>query len=434
MIVLSKEATGQPLDFSGLLGAAERFGSVGLFYLYIVFLVLLPGGTIRGLNVKVLIFVPVAFFAIQVLLRQKDALYQLASGSGLLAVFLLWAFIAQYYSFYNVSLTLMQYRDISATFAGCWFVRLFTVGREERKSFVLLCIYTVAFGGLLKMVIFTYALRSGVSVSTIMDGIARIFGVQFMTFELGDAGLRIQFASDTLVPVCLFAILCLRKRLRIGGITSFVVVGLLLVSSVFTFSRFLWFYAAVAAALGLMAGRRDRMHLWYFSAAVAVVAFNSKILLTIVGLRFSTRVVGSSDQARTLQKGALVSFFREAPLLGHGLGSYTWHVIRAPDLPYNYEMQVVALAGQVGAIGMLLLLAVMFNYYRKAFSFETGAWRYQGAVLLMLICFLLAGFFNPCLISSIAAGTFGLLFALASLGNCVESADEASARPTLAVT
>ncbi len=394
--------------------------SFTLFCLYVVFLILLPSGSIFGVNVKILVFVPLALLATQKALAEKEVFYRLAILACLLAAFLGWVLIAQCYGFYNIALSLSQYRDVTTTFAGCWFIRLFTANEIDRKIFVRVCLFTVAFGGLLKFLIFMYALSTGVPVSTIMDGIAHVFGVQLMTVELGDLGGRIQYPSDTLVPVCLFAILCLRKRLRIGGLVSLIMVSLLIVSSVFTFSRFLWGYTALGGVLGMLVAKRDRMHLLYLAGAAAVGAYFFKLLVTVVELRFSTQIADSSDAERILQRGALESFFRDAPLLGHGLGSYTTQVIRAPELPYNYEMQVFALAGQVGIVGAVLLLCVLFSYYRKAFSFRPGERIYQISVFLMLVCFLAAGFLNPYLVSSIAAGTFGLLFALASLGSCHE--------------
>lgn len=394
------------------------------FCTYIVFLVLLPSGSVFGVNIKVLIFVPVALFALKRMLQQRDALYQLAVSAGLLTLFLGWIFVAQCYAFYNVGLSLLQYRDIITTFAGCWFVRLFTQDAQERMRFIRVCLFAVAFGGLLKSVIFLYSLMSGTPISGILDGLSRIFGVQLMTFDLADAGIRIQFPSDSLIPVCLFAILCLRRRLDLSGLFSLVLVVCYLVSSVFTFSRFIWLYTAVAAVLGLVAGKRDKMHVLYVGGLTVATAYSFDLLWTIFQLRFSSQVVDSSDADRILQKGALERFFQDAPLFGHGLGSFTTEVIRSRELPYNYEMQVAALSGQVGTIGILLLLGALFNYYRKAFTLERESLRYQGAVLLLLLCFLSAGFFNPYLISSIAAATFGLLFALASLRTPTEVLDE----------
>lgn len=410
-----------------ILGAGRKTSTLprvgfSLFCLYYMTLVLLPGGSIFGLNLKVLVFLPVAFFAIRISLNQRNALRQLAVSAAMIAIFLLWIMVAQWYSFYDTRLSFAQYRDVSTTFAGCWFVRLYTLDEAKRRTFLRLCLYTVAFGGLLKALIFAYALSRGVSVSVIMDGIAKAFGVQLMTFDLGDAVGRIQYPSDTLVPVCLFAILCLRKKLGIGGFTSLVIVTCLLSSSIFTFSRFMWIYTVFGALLGLAVGKKDRMHLLYFAGTGAVVAYTFKALALVIGLRFSDQVVDSSDATRTEQKGALINFLKDAPFFGHGLGTYTSLVIRDSDLYYNYEMQVIALAGQVGIVGIALLLGIMVNYYRKAFSFRRGSRLYQVAVFLMLLLFLLSGFFNPYLVSSIASATFGMLFALAALGSSEEDA------------
>ena len=392
------------------------------FLLYVACLILLPSGTLLGVPVKILVVLPGTFYALRIVGRQPNGFHEIALCIAMLGVFMAWVLLAQMYAFYNMGLSLSQYRDVVTTLAGCWFIRVFTPTEERRTAFIRFCVMTVAFGALIKVFIFAYSLARGISIASIMDAISHVFGVQLMTFELGDAGYRIQYPSDTLVPVCLFAVLCLRRRLRLAGLLSFPIVLLLTLSSIATFSRFLWGYALLAAVLGVLLAKRDRTHFAYFAASLAIVAVYAKLLLTIVALRFSADTLTASDGERIAQKNALEHFFLDAPLLGHGLGSYTNAVIRAPELRYNYEMQVYALAGQIGSIGILILLVLLGNYFRKAIRPQAQSRPYQVAVLGLLAGFLSAGFVNPSLISSIAAATFGLLYVLAS----IDSAGRAS--------
>ena len=169
------------------------------------------------------------------------------------------------------------------------------------------------------------------------------------------------------------------------------------------------------------------MHWIYGSLSAAVVGYYFPVVALLIQLRFSQRVVDASDSERVLQSSALQRFFVDAPIFGHGLGSFTHAVIRQPDLPYNYEMQLVALSTQIGIVGMIFMTGLLINYYRKAFHFPRGTRAFQATVLLLLVTFLAGALFNPSVLSSIAAATFGLLFALASTGTGVDKASVSAA-------
>ena len=154
------------------------------------------------------------------------------------------------------------------------------------------------------------------------------------------------------------------------------------------------------------------MHLLYIGLTARLWPIPSTSFRLVVTLRFSSNVADSSDIARVLQNRALVEFFFDAPFFGHGLENYSTQIIRSIDLPYSYESQVLALCGQVSIGGILLFVFLLLNYYRKSISVERGNYIYQFSVLLLLIDFIAAGFFNPYLLSSTAAASLGMIFAL----------------------
>jgi O-antigen ligase len=137
----------------------------------------------------------------------------------------------------------------------------------------------------------------------------------------------------------------------------------------------------------------------------------------LIDLRFSNALAGASDKVRVWQIDALREFFWDAPIFGHGMGSYVLQHVRSAELPYAYEVQLLALAAEFGVVGMAIFAFLLLNYYRKAFSFKKGSLSYQFSICLMLVCFLGAGLFNPCLLVSMSAVSYGLLFVLASLGS-----------------
>lgn len=376
-----------------------------------MFLTLLPSGSILGLNVKMIAFVPVSFFAFKISLRRGYV--TLAINIGVVLVISAWLILSQFYAMFPFTLALTQYKDVITTLAGCWFVRMYTLEEEDRKTFIRLCVYTVAAGGFLKVLLFSYSMVTGVSTTSLIDGISKIFGVQLMTADLGELFGRIQFVSDTLVPICIFAILCLRFKLNISAWKSFIIFDLMIISSLFTFSRFLWGNTILAIVLGMIVAKKDRLHLLYIGVASAAAIYFFELIEAVVEVRFSDTFVDASDIDRKMQNLALNNFFWEAPVFGHGLGSFSTVLIRSQELPYSYESQVLALCGQVGVVGIALFAGLLLNYYRKAFSFKRGVRMYQMSVLIILGAFIASGFFNPYLLSSTAAVSFGLIFALA---------------------
>jgi|SRR5271168_3502911 len=387
-----------------------------VFRLYIICLTLLPAGSVAGVNLKVITFIPLFIVCLQLLANETGSLRQFAFLNGVAATFMIWAvrsLVSPFYAEWSMS----QYKDIITTLLGCLFVRLLTKDESSRRAFVRLCVYTVAFGCLLKILALMYSSRTGVPVSNIVDRISALFRVKLMTIELGDFGGRLQFPSDNLLPIVLFAVLSLRKRLHMRGLEAFLIVGLFLISSLYTFSRYLWASTAVALCLGIFVSKKDKLHIFYLGTFVALAAFFHEQLSILIDLRFSNALAGSSDQTRMWQIGALWKFFWDAPLFGNGMGSYVLQHVRSVDLPYAYEVQLLALAAEFGVIGMGIFTFLLVNYYRKAFSFQKGAYSYQVSVGLMLFCFLGAGLFNPCLLVSMSAVSYGLLFVLASLGS-----------------
>ncbi|WP_083346144.1 O-antigen ligase family protein [Terriglobus roseus] len=385
-----------------------------LFALYIFISVILPGGSILGINVKILTFVPLTLYGIQLLSRQREAISQVFFALMVAAVASFWLIPSLMNPFYDIW-GFPQYKDVLTTLLGCLLVRLFTLDMVSREKFIRLCIYAVAFGSFLKVLLFLYSIKSGVSISDVIQRVSHVTGVVLMSVDIDGAGIRIQFPSDNVIPICVFAITALRKRLRIGALSSFLIVALFVTSSLFTFSRFIWVSTLFAFFLGMLLAEKDRMRWVYLGVAGAVTLYFISMITDLIELRFASSLATASDQVRAWQIAKLKEFFWQAPLFGHGMGSYPIHFKRSEEVFYAYEVQVLALFGEFGLVGMGLFVLLMVNYYRKAFSFSAGTSKYQFAIFLLLLNYLAAGFFNPCLLVSFSAVSYGLIFALAGM-------------------
>jgi hypothetical protein len=267
----------------------------------------------------------------------------------------------------------------------------------------------------MKALLLTYAFVRGISVTQVVESIRHIFGVSLMTMDFESILGRIQFISDGLIPVCIFAMLRYRKELRFNAVGAIAMLLLLLTSDFFSFSRYFWGYTVLAIALGLMFGRKDFFQLWLITILSAVTLLSLPLLKTVIELRFSTTVVSVSDRERVAQVSALKDFFSSSPVLGHGLGSYTKRMVRDDDAPYSYEDQLLALAGQVGIVGIVFLLGLTFYYFRDLWPRQGREWMQSFALAMILIGWICAGLFNPEVISSAASVSYAAIAAMAGL-------------------
>jgi hypothetical protein len=183
-----------------------------------------------------------------------------------------------------------------------------------------------------------------------------------------------------------------------------------------TFSRYLWAYTLLGLLLAYGCSKWDRVQGAFLVVAAIGISSMFGLLVQVVTFRFSSAVAGSSDLERVVQNQALREFFISAPVFGHGLGSYTSAVIRSEALPYSYENQIGALAGQVGVVGCILLLTLTGYYYFKAVRESCDSFRYKIALIILLAVWIFGGFLNPQLISSSASVSYGFLLALALTG------------------
>jgi hypothetical protein len=207
-----------------------------------------------------------------------------------------------------------------------------------------------------------------------------------------------------------------RQRLGIPTLTAFISFVLLTASLLLTFSRYFWVFSGIAVLLGLLFGKRDRFYALLLTGGSLIFAVSLPVLIPVVMLRFSVDIAGGSDDVRVLQIAAMKRYFWDAPMLGHGLGSHTSEIIRSESLPYLYEVQLLALANQIGITGLILMAAVLLYYFHALFPWNRpwrgGLFTAQLSTSLLLVCWIAAGLFNPMLLTSSAAVSYGFLKAL----------------------
>ena len=385
------------------------------FFTYIFVTVFLPGGSLFGINFKFPLYLgllPLAVF--NIFRRRQSSAVHLALIVAVPTVLGAWVVLAQLYGFGPAS-SFRQFQDMLLTLLLCWLTVIFCDGKDDRRlRYFRVVLNSVIATAVLKIGLIAYAVLRGIPVVEMVEWLSKIFGVQLMTMDLGALFGRVQFVSDELIPVCIYMILRHRDCLKLGSRRAALTVLLLIVSVLFSFSRYFWAFTLVAFLIGLLLGKRDRFQAVLAGLLLFVVLASLPVLVVLYQLRFSQAVAGASDQERTEQIQALKDLFVDAPLLGHGLGSYATRLLREPSEAgrYSYEVQFLALSGQIGLLGILFFFALGAFYYRGLWWRSTVAFGDRIGLALLLLAWLAAGLSNPLLFHPVAGINYALIATL----------------------
>jgi hypothetical protein len=388
-----------------------RVGTDAVVELFFCACVILPSGSIGGLNVKQILFVATLLAVSARPHRYKFTKVMATNAIWLTGLLFAWVPLAYLTGRSDGILPLLHFKDIAVTTATAFLVSLYITDENRRERFVRLVLYCVGITSAIKAISFAYAAATGTSVVAIIRVINDVFDQNLVTLDDGGIGARFQFVSDSLLPVALYALLAGKRRFGIAATTSVLLTILFVFSTVVSFSRFLWLYSAIAIALGMLTTRLDRVKLLYLLLVGITAAYFWDVLSFLYELRTADATVEFSDGIREEQRGALYKFVADAPIFGHGLGTYTAESIRESVSMYAYELQLVALVGQIGAVGAVILGLLAVYYYRGVFNLRRAVVRSGSAVILIAI-WIASGFQNPWLTSSSAGITFGLLYSL----------------------
>ncbi len=416
-VVTAQFGSGMSWDVSALLTKSLD----PLFRVLIFLMVLLPSGSLFGVNVKMICFslliLPILMHFVE---HRHMTLLHLCALISIPAILGLWILLSQYYGF-DFKVAVEQYREIVLTLVSAWIAAIYCSQRKARCIlFLRLVLYAEVSSCILKLGLLCYALVRGVQVGVLVDSINAFFKVQLMGANLESAIGRIQFVADGLIPICMFILLRYR---RILGITqawrATVIFVILALSLIFTFSRYFWAFGALAFLLGMLFGRKDRFQATLIASLLVGLSVMFPLIVAITTLRFSAATAEFSDEPRVLQIPPLVRYFLDAPLLGHGLGSHTNEIIRDFTKPYGYEVQIYALAGQIGIVGLLIMGLIAIYYFqplwRPNHSWSGRRISEKFCLAVLLATWFASGLFNPMLMNATAAISYASLRALAQL-------------------
>jgi len=182
---------------------------------------------------------------------------------------------------------------------------------------------------------------------------------------------------------------------------------LMSVSIFLSFSRFVWIEALFAIFSYIATLSPGKI----FAVLVALIFLVPLIFITVpmplIERRFSSSATQQSDATRLQQYDALTGDVEQNVLFGHGLASFAVNFVRNPEVPYTYELQWVSLLYQMGVVGVLFLLGLIF--FNGIPFILSRSWDAVPPLLLYGV-YILSGFANPSLVGR--SSSAGLLFIL----------------------
>ncbi len=142
---------------------------------------------------------------------------------------------------------------------------------------------------------------------------------------------------------------------------------------------------ALAVALGLMMNIRNKKSLLMVALGVVILigALSTQTVQDIISSRLDSQASADSDVIRDTQEKAIDRRISEAPVIGHGMGSYAPDLIRSPGTPYSYELQIPAMIMQLGYLGVFAFFAVTLIPVVYSFSHARASYIICGGIIYL---------------------------------------------------
>jgi hypothetical protein len=365
---------------------------------------LLPSGSVFGLNVKMWLVVVVSgIVTLHLLVRGRvNGLWMLAvlAFSALLVWGLL---VAQARGVRDQASLASQIVALLSVFSVFMLLAYIVVSGAIGAPQALRHVVTVVMiYAAMKLLLEALFLLRILSLEEALVAIAFVFGVGFIRLDTGTL-IRVNFPADLVLPIALLYVIArwgqghgadsmTRWRRLAGGV---IILGAIVVA----YSRYLWFATALLVFYWYVvtAARPRIWHLGWLSALTAVTPFLWGPLVR----RFTGEAAATSDLARKEMFGVITDRINEYPLVGSGLGFYLETLVRIPTSPWYYEFQWLALWMQLGFIGLIVVLLLCVPVLNGMRLTATGV-----GIALGYLVWLASGLVNGFLLTSSAGVVF----------------------------
>ena len=249
-----------------------------------------------------------------------------------------------------------------------------------------------------------------------------------MNIENIENMIRLNSLSDFIIPPVTFYMFWLYRERKLNKLIFTLCYISFFLAIFVSYSRYLWLFFSVSTLLGLLNTKFSsvkkafnhfflRFLLFVISVMIASILMKFYMSIDVISFiveRFSGSAATSSDDARKEMFNALIPFFLDSILYGHGMGSYPNNFIRFVDTPWNYELQWLAIISQFGIIGFLLILTPIARLVSNIVNSKCCDFFNKTSLLVIIGFWCAVGLINCFLIAS-SAGVIHLTYFLISM-------------------
>lgn len=376
--------------------------------------IVLPTGSIFGINVKIISMV---ILLMGLIVYNKD--FILSNLLIKMLPFIVFAMFEVMYSTvfldYDKTYLISQIKDIFVFFLMFYVCVIYAkkiCGYERLIDVIVKAAFLV---GVMKIAILLYSFVSGIPVSYLIKAMGKMFGTSIMSFDVESSSIsRINFTSDSILFICIFYLF---MKIFRGGIKKidYLFLSVICFSALLTMSRFQWAacgFSALAAMFINLKKKKSFLILCLFST-ISLLSLSLPSVQEMIKTRFDERIVSSSDVERVLQRDAIYLAIDKSPVLGNGVGYYIPTMIRSTTAKYSYELQLQALVMQFGILGTsVIMLMVLIPLLYSSKKMSTLTWFSFISVISIWIS---GALFNPVLFSSSAGASMAAIFAIGNI-------------------
>lgn len=377
-----------------------------LIFLCVFSFVLLPSGSILGVNIKA-ILLSVLFVSSLKLPNGKNK-YLIINSAALAFFIIAYSLLAVTNDVRLSSVTSAAKAWLSAfipLFVLIFYVKSRPDLAHNTVNYILVSsvVYSIA-----KITLFLGAVAGIIDAGLIFKKMFLYFGYSPITYDYGSF-FRINTPTDfVLVPALLVMFNeSLTRKLEIKSNAKIIIITSLLVALIISLSRYIYFYAIVSIILYFLASTRISSRwralkiLAIAAPLILVVVYSSGDIAGFISERYFGEYAQKSDSVREMLLPLLLESFISSFFFGNGLGAYVKEVIIFEDAPWNYVLLWLSFLNQFGVAGVILLVfffIIPISPFIK--KIKTGVKKNEVAVAASYLIFLYSGVFNTFLLTS----------------------------------
>lgn len=393
---------------------------LNVLYIIFLFLFVFPTGTVLHIPVKLITMALLIFFYF--LYKRRISLDDLTRG--ILFIFLgliIWSLISVVNGYFSSMVKFGM--NFVSLFAIIWityeFYRSEIIDSYKMLKYIsIVSILIIIFNILVSLALTAHVLN----IDSFYGFYNTFFNANPMTVlvNLGPISIyRVQMTNNTIPFIWLgFSLVFDRKILY--KLFVILMVGIL---AIISFSRVL-LAEYIALILGSVVIRilqnkkktKDEAISIGFASVVVilvlgfVIAKYGGLAIEYIEMRFNSNLTAFSDSFRDIQREHLLEGFAEAPLIGHGAGSYIRDYIRTSIDPYSYELEYLSFLYQFGLLGFLWIIAGSIILFYYICLNRTDNFNIKLLVFMNLTIWSLKSLYNPNFLSSNSGIIISIIF------------------------